>query len=344
MTIAAREASGDAAGAAIRLERLGKIYVKRRMLQEMVLHPFRKSEQVEGLREVDLEIPRGSLFGLLGPNGAGKTTLLKILAGLILPTRGTAVVLGHDVAREDRKVKALLGFVTADERSFYWRLSGEDNLIFFARLFGLGAAEARRRSQELLATMELQDVATRQFLSYSSGMKQRLGIARALLHDPPILCLDEPTRSLDPIAAKHLRRFISDVLNRARGKTIVLATHNLQEAETLCDRLAVLHRGSVLRAGRLADLTVADGREEYRLEVRGLPAIPADPRWTAAAAPASDGLLRVTARVAAGGGLSDLLRRILEAGGTIVGCTRGTSPLQEIFDGVEAQTAGDAKP
>jgi ABC-2 type transport system ATP-binding protein len=325
------------AGVAIRLEHLGKTYVKRRTMQELVLHPFRKAERVEGLRDVDLEVPQGSLFGLLGPNGAGKTTLLKILAGLILPTVGKAVVLDHDVATEDLQVKALLGFVTADERSFYWRLSGEDNLMFFARLFGLTAAEARRRARELIAIMDLQEVAKRQFLSYSSGMKQRLGIARALLHDPPILCLDEPTRSLDPIASKHLRRFISEVLNRERGKTIVLATHNLQEAEALCDRLAVLHQGRVLRSGRLAELTLQDGHEEYRLEVKGLAAIPADPRWTLATMPPQDGLLRVSARVAAGGGLSDLLRRILDGGGTVVACTRSTSALQEIFDRVEAE-------
>jgi ABC-2 type transport system ATP-binding protein len=323
---------------AIRLEHLGKTYVKRRTMQDLVLHPFRKAERVEGLCDVDLQVPKGSLFGLLGPNGAGKTTLLKILAGLILPTVGRAVVLDHDVATEDLRVKALLGFVTADERSFYWRLSGEDNLIFFARLFGLRAADARRRARDLIATMELQEVAKRQFLSYSSGMKQRLGIARALLHDPPILCLDEPTRSLDPIAAKHLRRFIGDVLNRQRGKTVVLATHNLQEAETLCDRLAVLHKGRLLKAGRLADLTRDDGQEEYRLEVRGLSALPPDPRFTITAVPAQDGLLRVTARVAAGGGLSDLLRRILDGGGTVVGCTRSGSALQEIFDRVEAET------
>jgi ABC-2 type transport system ATP-binding protein len=339
MAAEARDAvTAGSSDVAIRLERLSKTYVKRRTLQEIVLHPFRKAERVEGLREVDLQVPRGSLFGLLGPNGAGKTTLLKILAGLILPSEGTAIVLDHDVATEDRQVKALLGFVTADERSFYWRLSGEDNLIFFARLFGQSEAEARRRSRELIATMELQEVAKRQFLSYSSGMKQRLGIARALLHDPPILCLDEPTRSLDPIAAKHLRRFISEVLNRERGKTIVLATHNLQEAEALCDRLAVLHHGRVLREGRLADLTTGGGQEEYRLDVRGLAAVPADPRWTLAAAPSSDGLLRFTARVAAGGGLSDLLRRILDGGGTVVACTRTTSGLQEIFDRVEAET------
>src|SRR3989454_8340884 len=127
--------------------------------------------------------------------------------------------------------------------------------------------------------MEMASLADRQFMGYSTGMKQRLAIARALLHDPPVLCLDEPTRSLDPIAAKHLRRFVIERLNRERGKTVLLATHNLQEAEEMCGRLVVLDRGRVLRQGSLAEITTGlPGRDHYILTVRGLDAPPSDPR------------------------------------------------------------------
>jgi ABC-2 type transport system ATP-binding protein len=320
--------------AAIRIDGLTKVYVKRRSLREMALRPFRRAERVDGLVDVSLEVARGDIFGLLGPNGAGKTTLLKILACLILPTRGAALVEGCSVADDDRQVKRAIGFVTADERSFYWRLSGEENLVFFARLYGLDPAAARRRVRDLVREMDLGEVADRQFMSYSSGMKQRLAICRALLHDPPILCLDEPTRSLDPIAAKHLRRFVAQRLHREGGKTIVLATHNLQEAEEMCRSLVVLDRGRVLRRGRLDEITAGlPGRDQYLIVVAGLAAVPADPRWTVAAERGSDGVVRMTAGVGRGGGaLSDLLRGILSGGGTILSCSRREPGLQEIFD------------
>jgi|RhiMethySRZTD1v2_1073278.scaffolds.fasta_scaffold03063_8 ABC-2 type transport system ATP-binding protein len=323
---------------AIRLTQVGKTYIKRRSLLEMTLHPWRRAERVEGLVDVDLTVPRGTLYGLLGPNGAGKTTLLKILSCLILPNRGRAEVDGRDVATEDREVKQAIGFVTSDERSFYWRLTGEQNLEFFARLYGLSASDARRRTRELLGSMELDEVAKRQFMSYSSGMKQRLAICRALLHDPPILCLDEPTRSLDPIAAKHLRQFIRGRLHRERGKTILLATHNLQEAEDLCQRLAVLHRGRVLREGSLHEIAARlPGREQYFIDVTGLAAPPDDPRWTLEPEP-RDGYVRLAAAVDRGGRpLSDLLKTLLSGGATIVACTRREPGLQEVFDQMERE-------
>jgi len=338
-TAAAPEASRASASPALRLTGVGKTYIKRRSLLEMALHPWRRAERVEGLVDVDLEVPRGMLYGLLGPNGAGKTTLLKILACLILPTQGKAEVEGRDVATEDQEVRRVIGFVTSDERSFYWRVSGEDNLMFFARLYGLSAAEARRRTRDLLAAMELEEVAKRQFMSYSSGMKQRLAICRALLHDPPVLCLDEPTRSLDPIAAKHLRQFIRQSLHRERGKTILLATHNLQEAEDLCQRLAVLHRGRVLREGALHEIAARlPGREQYLIEVQGVAALPNDPRWSLDPEPPRDGLVRLAAAVDRGGRpFSDLLQALLAGGGTIVACTRREPGLQEVFDQMERE-------
>jgi ABC-2 type transport system ATP-binding protein len=329
--------------AAILTERLGKVYVKRRSLREMARRPWAGAERVTGLRDVDLEVKPGEIFGLLGPNGAGKTTLLKILACLILPTEGRAVVGGAQVGVEDRVVKRSIGFVTSDERSFYWRLTGTENLAFFAALYGLGAAAARRRIAELMAALDLQGFAQAQFMTYSSGVKQRLAIARALLHDPAILCLDEPTRSLDPIAAKHLRRFVIDRLCGDQGKTVVLATHNLQEAEDMCARFAVLDHGRVLRHGSVAEiLSGLPGRERYVL-VLGAPAsIPQDARWTARAEVQTDGLVRIDAAVERGGAaLSDLLRAVLGTAGTIVSCTRREPSLQEVFDLMETPAPGE---
>jgi ABC-2 type transport system ATP-binding protein len=332
--------------AAIRAENLTKVYVKRRSLREMALRPFGKAEHITALHDVSLEAGEGEIFGLLGPNGAGKTTFLKILACLVLPTEGRAVVNGSDVAHDGRAVKRSIGFVTSDERSFYWRLTGRENLHFFARLYGLEAAEARRRCQALLEAVDLGPVADQQFMSYSSGTKQRLSIARALLHDPPVLCLDEPTRSLDPIAAKHLRRFVIGTLNRERGKTVILATHNLQEAEEMCGRLAVLDHGRVLRQGSVAGITAGlPGKDRYVLVVAGLPEIPRDARWTIEVSREDGQLARVTAAVERGGAaFSDLLRVILDGRGSIVSCTRREPSLQEVFDLMDAHAPGAEAP
>jgi len=328
--------------AAVLVENLSKVYVKRRSLRELALHPLRRPERVAALQGISLETRAGEICGLLGPNGAGKTTFLKILAGLVLPTGGRALVGGIDVARDDRAVKRTIGFVTSDERSFYWRLTGRENLDFFARLYGLRGDEARRVSSDMLHVMDMDGIADRAFMSYSTGMKQRLAIARALLHDPPILCLDEPTRSLDPIAAKHLRRFVIDRLNRERGKTVLLATHNLQEAEELCRRLVVLDRGRVLRQGTVAEITAGlPGRDHYLLDVRGLETPPADTRWRCEVERREDGAVRLAAEVDRGGGaFSDLLRAILATRATVLSCTRREPGLQEVFDAMDQEGGG----
>jgi ABC-2 type transport system ATP-binding protein len=332
--------------AAIATDGLTKVYVRRRSLRQMARRPFGRAERVPALRDVTLEARAGEIFGLLGPNGAGKTTLLKILACLVLPTAGRASVAGRDVARDDIAVRRSIGFVTSDERSFYWRLTGRENLEFFGRLYGLEPERARRRASELLEAVDLGDVAGQQCMNYSSGMKQRLAIARALLHDPAVLCMDEPTRSLDPIAAKHLRRFIADRLNREGGKTVLLATHNLQEAEELCGRLAILDRGRVLRQGTLADITGGlPGRDHYVLLVAGLAEPPRDARWSLQVERADGRPARVVAEVDRGGAaLSDLLRALLDRSATIVSCSRREPSLQDVFDMMEAQTGASRPP
>jgi len=205
--------------------------------------PFRKPEPVTAVAGVDLRVRRGELFGLLGPNGAGKTTLIKMLCTLIVPTAGGAQVMGCDLSQESA-IKRSVGLVVSDERSFYWRLSARRNLGFFAAMVGLNGRAARRRVEEVLAAVDLTEVAGRRFSDLSTGMRQRLAIARGLLHRPQLLFMDEPTRSLDPIATARLHALI-DGLVKEEGTTVLLTTHDLNEAESLCGRVALMNQGRI---------------------------------------------------------------------------------------------------
>lgn len=220
------------------------------------------SPVVEALRGVSLRVAQGEIFGLVGRNGQGKTTLIKTTCGLIEPSEGRVRVFGHDSVRNGREVKRSVGLVSADERSFYYRLSGRDNLAFFARLHGIEGATFTSRLQTLAATFELGPVLERPFQEYSSGNKQRLAIVRALLPDPPLLLLDEPTRSLDPISAEGLRRALQDWARAGSGKTVLITTHNLAEIEQLCERVAILSRGRVIECASIASLRAKYARGE----------------------------------------------------------------------------------
>lgn len=210
------------------------------------------SAPVQAVWDVSLTTQAGELFGLLGPNGAGKTTLVKMLCTLIRPSSGTAVVAGQPLTRSGA-IRAAVGLVVSDERSFYWRLSARRNLDFFAALHGLRGQMARQRVQAVLAAVDLAPVAERPFRHFSSGMRQRLAIARALLHRPRLLFLDEPSRSLDPVATQKLHDLILR-LRREQEMTIFLITHDLLEAEKLCDRVAVMHEGRIRTIGRPENL------------------------------------------------------------------------------------------
>lgn len=205
-----------------------------------------EDESVYAVNGVDLEVKKGELFGLLGPNGAGKTTLVKCLSTLLLPNKGTAVINGHDIVTDPIAARESIGITTGGERTLYWKLSGRDNLRYFAALYGLSSDEADRRIDYLLKIMGLEDKQYERIEKYSTGMRQKVSICRALIHDPPILLLDEPTLGLDPSFSRFIRSFIRKDLNQNRGKTIVLTTHYMDEADQLCDRIAIMNKGKIV--------------------------------------------------------------------------------------------------
>ncbi|MEO0070115.1 MAG: ABC transporter ATP-binding protein, partial [candidate division WOR-3 bacterium] len=188
-------------------------------------------------------------FGLMGANGGGKTTLLRILATLLLPDGGKASVNGYDVITQPGEVKMSIGYCYEGERSFYFRLTGRQNLEFFAALQNLSGRRLREEVARVLDLLELSAFADRLFMEYSTGMRQRLNLARALLNDPPVLLLDEPTKSLDPIAAQHFRKFLKEKVVKEGNKTVLIATHSLEEAQYLCDRIAIIEQGRVVAEG-----------------------------------------------------------------------------------------------
>jgi ABC-2 type transport system ATP-binding protein len=230
----------------------------------------RKWMDVEAVRGVTFGIEQGELFGLLGPNGAGKTTTIKMLITLLLPTSGTARVLGYDVVKDPREVRKRIGYVFGGERGVYERLSGYDNLRYFAELYGVPPKEIGPRIEFLLELVGLTGREQERAEGYSRGMKQRLHIARGLLHDPPVVFLDEPTIGLDPVGARELRATIASLADA--GKTILLTTHYMFEADALCDRIAVITRGQIVAEGTPADLKrgVAEGAV-VEVEVFGVP-------------------------------------------------------------------------
>jgi ABC-2 type transport system ATP-binding protein len=205
----------------------------------------RQRRMIHALTDVSLAVEEGEIFGLIGPNGAGKTTLIKILTTLLVPSTGSARVLGFDVATQAQAIRPQINFVFGGERGLYWRLSAYDNLCYFADLYHIERKVAKARIEELLTKVGLWDRRQEKVEGFSKGMKQRLHIAKALINNPKVLFLDEPTIGLDPVAARTLRSLISDI--RAIGVTVFLTSHYMWEMETLCDRIAVVKEGAIVK-------------------------------------------------------------------------------------------------
>jgi ABC-2 type transport system ATP-binding protein len=220
----------------------------------------RRPLEVEAVRGISFAVEQGELFGLLGPNGAGKTTTIKMLITLLLPTSGEARVLGLDVVERAREVRKRIGYVFGGDRGLYERLSARDNLRYFAELYGVSGKAQRSRIDEVLELVGLKGREQERVEGYSRGMRQRLHIARGILHDPEVVFLDEPTIGVDPVGARELRQTIADLV--AAGKTVLLTTHYMFEADALCDRIAVIAKGEIVGEGTPAALKagVAEGR------------------------------------------------------------------------------------
>jgi ABC-2 type transport system ATP-binding protein len=267
-----RTATG--AQAAIRVRALERVY-----------QPKRQATPVHALRGIDLDVPRGSLFGILGPNGAGKTTLVRVLTTLLVPTRGTASVEGFDVVGQATEVRRRVGFVFGGERGTYDRLSALDNLRFAAELYRIPKRAQQRRFGEVLEQVGLTDRAKDRVETYSRGMRQRLHIARALLHEPDVLLLDEPSSGLDPVAARALRALVTGLVEQ--GKTVLLTTHYMFEADELCETVAVLCGGRIVAqgtpssiksgvsVGEVFEIETFGATDDSLARVRGLPGVEA---------------------------------------------------------------------
>ena len=230
---------------AVEVTALTKVFERgrRTMWQRLRRDPDQR-ERFVAVDGIDLRVERGEIFGVLGPNGAGKTTTLRMLATLLEPTSGQVRVLGVDVQADARTVRANLGAMLSGERSLYWKLTARENLEYFAALYHVPPREQKHRIDAALIAVKLADRADDYVERYSTGMRQRLALARALLPDPPLVILDEPTVGLDPQAARDLRDGVREL--KRQGRTVLLTTHYMEEADQLCDRIAIIDHGKIV--------------------------------------------------------------------------------------------------
>ena len=302
---------------------------------------FRRKQAayLDVLRGVDIRVDQGDYVALLGANGAGKTTILKSLATVLLPDSGTVTVMGMDVTREQKIVRETVGYVLADERSFHWRLSARANLDFFGQLEGLGPLARSERIACLLERLDLASAAERPFGEFSTGMKQRLAVARALLKSPRVLLMDEPTRSIDPAHAADVWRLVREEVDRVSG-CLVLVTHQIQEALSLCTRVAILSEGQiVLDTTAEAMEKIATGLDGFTVSVRGLPRTGLEQLRTVegvsdvrlASQVAGEQILEVSTRSGCEPPLGGLIQEITNMGATICSLNRAT-PLQGVVE------------
>jgi len=237
----------------LEVNRITKDFIPAPSYRDLLSLKIKGRSITRALENVSFSLPKGKILAILGPNGAGKTTLLKILATLLLPDKGTVTVDGLELNKDDEKIKQLVGFLIDEERSFYWRLTGRQNLEFFAALYGFNKEATKARLNELFNLFKV-DYAGKRFDSYSTGMRKRFALMRALIHNPKLLLLDEPTKSLDYASAHDLRNFIKQNLVKELGKTVIITTHQLDEALDIADWFMILNKGKMCAAGTLDEL------------------------------------------------------------------------------------------
>lgn len=331
---------------AIAINNLSKAYPGAFELRTLLGRAPRK-ESAQALRDVSFDVHEGEIFGLIGPNGAGKTTLTKIVATLVQPTTGTVTVKGFDSVNESAALRKMIGLAAAEERSFYWRLTVEQNLMFFARLYSMPPRRARARIVELLAQLDLEHSARKRFGELSTGNKQRMAIARALLNNPPILLLDEPTRSLDPLAAARMRSFIGSLASGGSPATILLTSHNLNEIEELCRRIAIISHGRIRELDTPDRIrTLHKARERVRLVLDGI-SIQAAVNALAPTLPeaevSQDGSRTVVtfSREIGDDRLDRGLRAMLSNGTRVVACQTERATLLEVLEAYEREESAN---
>jgi ABC-2 type transport system ATP-binding protein len=281
-----------------------------------------RRRRVQAVKDLDLAVEEGEIFGFVGPNGAGKTTTIKMLMGLIFPTSGKAFI--YDAAIPSPAAKRRIGFLP-ENPSYYEFLTGREALRFFGQLSGLSAAGLAPRMEELLELVGLADAADRQIRKYSKGMQQRLGIAQALVGDPSFVVLDEPMSGLDPIGRKDVRDLILEL--KRRGKTVLFSTHILPDVESLCDRVGVIIAGQLRDVGRIGELLSPRVKSvELAVDAPGLPAASLESGRVIA----RDGD-RLTLSYPDEGSADAAVREVLSRGGRLVSLTPHRETLEDLF-------------
>ncbi|MCK5315473.1 MAG: ABC transporter ATP-binding protein [Anaerolineales bacterium] len=281
------------------------------------------------VNKVNLNIQQGEVLALLGPNGAGKTTTIRILTSVLRPTKGRAWIAGYDVVKEPKKVRAAVGVLT-EQHGLYGRMPAIDYLDFFGQLYGLTTEERKARTERLLDEFSLGDDSDRRIEEYSKGMRQKLALARALLHDPPVLLLDEPTSAMDPESAHLVRDAIRDL--RSASRAIIICTHNLSEAEELADKIAVIRQGEIIVQGSPDDLkSKMLGPAEY--EVRLASQLNGqEPKLPAGAVLTSEGLDWLRYQTTNPNEVNpELLQLLLEQGFPVVGLREVPRSLEQVY-------------
>ncbi|HEY7847213.1 MAG TPA: ABC transporter ATP-binding protein [Candidatus Limnocylindria bacterium] len=287
--------------------------------------------QLTAVHDLSFEVGDGEIFGLLGPNGAGKTTTIRMLAGLIAPTQGTATVNGHPLGEGSARIRAITGVLT-ESPGLHEKLTARQNLAYYGRLYGLTGARLRDAIDRYLGVVGMSEHADRRAGGFSKGMRQKIAIARALLHEPEVIYLDEPTSGLDPSAAKTVRDFVATL--RELGRSIVVCTHNLDEAERLCDRIAIM-RGTLLRVDTPAALRRNGRGPSVRVELNGA-------RGPESFLDTLAGLAYVRAAQPREGALlveledphretPDVISALVGAGARITGVTEEAATLEEVY-------------
>ncbi len=234
-----------------------------------------KGRTVEALKDVTISVEKGELFGLLGPNGAGKTTLIKIFTTLLLPTSGKAYVYGHDVTKDEKKIRPIINMVSGGEYSGYGLLTVEENLWMFSQFYGIPGEKAKKIIKELMIRLNIADMANRKLRTLSTGERQRVNIIRAFMTDPLVVFLDEPTLGLDVETARLIRKFIQEWLEKNPERTVLLTTHYMMEADELCDRIAIIDEGKIVALDTPQNLKSMITKE-VSLKIEVHPDIPLD--------------------------------------------------------------------